>query len=116
MPRTLFHDIDPAPLAAVLADPEIDVVLHAARADVAILRRVWRTEFTSVWDTQVAAGFAGFSAQAGYTNLLAEALGVRAPKSAGFTRWDVRPLTEEQLAEVVWAWDQIKGSRNFKDE
>ncbi|KAA9007908.1 J domain-containing protein [Histidinibacterium aquaticum] len=22
---------------------------------------------------------------------------------------------EEQLAEVVWAWDQIKGSRSFKD-
>lgn len=22
---------------------------------------------------------------------------------------------EEQLSEVVWAWDQIKGSRNFKD-
>ena len=22
---------------------------------------------------------------------------------------------EEQLQEVVWAWDQIKGSRNFKD-
>ena len=23
--------------------------------------------------------------------------------------------TEEQLQEVVWAWDQIKSSRNFKD-
>ena len=23
---------------------------------------------------------------------------------------------EEQLSEVVWAWDQIKGSRNFRDE
>ncbi|MEL6961050.1 MAG: molecular chaperone DnaJ, partial [Pseudomonadota bacterium] len=22
---------------------------------------------------------------------------------------------EEQLGEVVWAWDQIKASRNFKD-
>ena len=22
---------------------------------------------------------------------------------------------EEQLAEVVWAWDQVKGSRNFRD-
>ncbi|HCQ59424.1 MAG TPA: molecular chaperone DnaJ, partial [Sulfitobacter sp.] len=22
---------------------------------------------------------------------------------------------EEQLQLVVWAWDQIKGSRNFKD-
>ena len=23
---------------------------------------------------------------------------------------------EEQLSEVVWAWDQIRGSRNFRDE
>jgi len=22
---------------------------------------------------------------------------------------------EEQLQEVVWAWDQLKGSRSFKD-
>src|SRR3954453_10440548 len=93
----LAGDDDPAPLAAVLADPEVEVVLHAARQDVALLRRVWQTEVTPLFDTQVAAGFAGFSAQAGYTNLLGEPLGLRLPKSAGFTRWDVRPLTDEQL-------------------
>ena len=35
---------DPAPLAAVLADPAIEVVLHAGRQDVAILRRAWSTD------------------------------------------------------------------------
>ena len=85
------------PLAAVLADPAIEVVLHAGRQDVAILRREWRTEITGVFDTQVAAGFAGFSAQAGYSSLLADALDIRLSKSASFTRWDVRPLTQEQL-------------------
>jgi ribonuclease D len=102
----LDRDLDPAPLAAVLADPGVEVILHAARQDVALLRRVWQTEVHPVFDTQVAAGFAGFSAQAGYTNLVGEALGVRLPKSAGFTRWDVRPLTDEQLeyagADVLW--------------
>src|SRR5215207_186764 len=53
---------DPAPLAAVLDDPSIELVVHAGRQDVAILRREWRTEVTNVFDTQVAAGFAGFSA------------------------------------------------------
>src|SRR3954464_13097676 len=53
----LAGDEDPAPLAAVLADPDVDVVLHAARQDVALLRRAWRTEVTPVVDTQVAAGF-----------------------------------------------------------
>ena len=88
---------DFGPLAAVLADPDIEVVLHAGRQDVAILRREWRTELTGVFDTQVAAGFAGFSAQAGYSSLLADVLDIRLSKSASFTRWDVRPLTEEQL-------------------
>ena len=88
---------DPAPLASVLADPAVEVVLHAGRQDVAILRREWRCEITSLFDTQVAAGFAGYPAQAGYLNLLAEALGIRLDKSASFTRWDQRPLTEEQL-------------------
>ena len=88
---------DPAPLAAVLADPEIEIVLHAGRQDVAILRREWVTDVSRVFDTQVAAGFAGFSAQAGYNGLLHDVLKIRLPKTASFTRWDARPLTDEQL-------------------
>ena len=88
---------DPAPLAAVLADPEIEIVLHAGRQDVALLRREWQTDVRNVFDTQVAAGFAGFSAQAGYLGLLHDVLKIRVAKTASFTRWDVRPLTREQL-------------------
>src|SRR3954470_2955542 len=88
---------DPAPLAAVLADPEIEIVLHAGRQDVALLRRVWSTDFRRISDTQVAAGFAGRRAQLGYEALLSELTGVRLRKSASFTRWDARPLSEEQV-------------------
>ena len=88
---------DPGPLAEVLADPAVEIILHAGRQDVAILRREWKTTFTNVFDTQVAAGFAGFSAQAGYNGLLHDVLKIRLPKTASFTRWDARPLTEEQL-------------------
>ena len=88
---------DPAPLAAVMADPAVEIVLHAGRQDVAILRREWRTSFANVFDTQVAAGFAGSSAQAGYTGLLHDVLKIRLAKSASFTRWDARPLTPEQV-------------------
>ena len=89
--------LDAAPLAEVLADPAIEVVLHAGRQDVAILRREWGTDITTVFDTQVAAGFAGFSAQAGYSGLLHDVLKIRLAKTASFTRWDARPLTDEQL-------------------
>ena len=71
---------DPTPLAEVLADPAIEIVLHAGRQDVAILRREWKTTFTNVFDTQVAAGFAGFSAQAGYNGLLHDVLRIRLPE------------------------------------
>jgi ribonuclease D len=93
----LTEDYDPQPLADVLADPEIEIVLHAARQDVALLRRDWGQPVRNVFDTQVAAGFAGMRAQLGYEPLLKDTLGVRLRKSASFTRWDDRPLTEEQL-------------------
>ena len=94
----LDDGVDPAPLAALLADPAVEVVVHAGRQDIALLRRVWRTEVRGVFDTQVAAGFAGFGAQTGYASLLGDVLGLRLAKSASFTRWDDRPLSPEQLA------------------
>jgi ribonuclease D len=110
---------DHAPLAEVWADPDIEVVLHAGSQDVAILRRAWGVGPRNIFDTQVAAGFAGFSAQAGYGNLLQGALGVRLAKSAGFTRWDRRPLSEEQLRyarqdveDVLALADELKSRLN----
>jgi ribonuclease D len=88
---------DPAPLAEVLADPAVEIVLHAGRQDVALLRRLWRCEIRNVFDTQVAAGFAGMRAQLSYEGLLRDVIGVRLRKTASFTRWDRRPLSPEQL-------------------
>ncbi|HEX4364102.1 MAG TPA: HRDC domain-containing protein [Solirubrobacteraceae bacterium] len=93
----LDERVDPSPLAELLADPEIEIVMHAGRQDVALLRRVWSTQITNLFDTQLAAGFAGLRAQLGYEALLHELLGVRLKKSASFTRWDARPLSAEQI-------------------
>ncbi len=91
-----LRDEEPGPLVALLADPAVEVVLHAGRQDIALLRRCWSTEITNVFDTQLSAGFAGHSAQAGYASLLASLLGIHLPKTASYTRWDARPLSEEQ--------------------
>ena len=56
-----------------------------------------RRSITNLFDTQLAAGFAGLRAQLGYEALLHELLGVRLQKSASFTRWDARPLSAEQI-------------------
>jgi ribonuclease D len=94
----LEPETDLAPLAALLADPQVEVIVHAGRQDVALLRRCANTEVNRIFDTQIAAGFAGLSAQAGYDTLLREVLGVRVQKTASYTRWDRRPLDAEQLA------------------
>jgi ribonuclease D len=92
-----LEGFEPGELRVVLADRSIEKVVHAGRQDVAILRRTWKTEVRNLFDTQIAAGFAGHGAQTGYGALLADVLGRRLAKSASFTRWDRRPLSEEQL-------------------
>ena len=87
-----------AELPSLVADPSITVVVHAGRQDIALLRRELQTDVTTIFDTQIAAGFAGLPAQAGYDTLLREVLGVRVQKTASYTRWDRRPLDAEQLA------------------
>ncbi len=93
----LEEELQTTPLAEVLADPALEIVVHAGRQDIALLRRRFATPVSNVFDTQVAAGFAGMPAQSSYESLLAEILGVRLAKSASFTRWDARPLSAEQL-------------------
>ena len=97
--------LDPLPeetraqaLASVLEDPAVQVVVHAGRQDIALVRRRLGCEVTNVFDTQVAAGFTGLGAQSSYESLLSSLLGLRVAKSASFTRWDSRPLSREQLA------------------
>src|SRR3954454_4049801 len=90
-------DLDPSPLAEVLADPSVEVVLQAGRQDVALLKRSWNTELSNIFDTQVAAGFAGYGAQSGYDSLVRSLLGVSAKGAEGFSRWDRRPLTADQI-------------------
>jgi ribonuclease D len=92
-----FDKPEIAPLADVLADPEIEIVMHAARQDVAILRRTMGIDVRGLFDTQLAAGFAGLSASLGYGPLLDQLLGVKLKKGEGFTKWDRRPLTPQQL-------------------
>src|SRR5688572_2880658 len=103
------------PLAEVLADPGIEIIMHAARQDVAILRRALGADVRGLFDTQLAAGFAGLSASLGYGALLDQLLGVKLKKGEGFTKWDRRPLTPQQLryarddvAHLIQLADAIK--------
>ena len=90
-------DLDYGPLAVALADPAVEVVMHAGRQDVAILKRTWETDIQNVFDTQVAAGFLGYGVQEGYGSLVRKVLGIEPAGGEAFTHWDRRPLTDQQL-------------------
>lgn len=94
----LEQELDAAPLVALLESPRVQIVVHAGRQDVALVRRRFGCEVRNIFDTQVAAGFAGLGAQSSYESLLKALLGLRVAKSASFTRWESRPLSPEQLA------------------
>lgn len=88
-------NVDLAPLARVLNGPGV-AVLHAARQDLEVLERVCGTVPSSLFDTQIAAGFVGYTTPS-LSTLLERELGVQAPKADRLTDWLQRPLTPAQL-------------------
>lgn len=88
----------PAALNDLLADPGVQVVVHAGRQDVAIIKRTCDTAVTNLFDTQIAAAFLGYGAQEGYKSLVGRVLKLPIDSAESFTRWDRRPLTADQLS------------------
>jgi ribonuclease D len=73
--------VDPAPLARVLGGPGT-AVLHAAGQDLEVLLRACGTVPSALFDTQVAAGFLGFSTPS-LATLLDRVPGCRCPRATG---------------------------------
>ena len=99
------------PLAEIDLEPlwqaidEREIVMHAARQDLEILRLATGRLPARVFDTQIAAALAGFPAQIGYGSLVTELLGVDLPKAHTRTDWSVRPLPRGPLA---YAADDVR--------
>jgi len=88
--------LDLAPLLALLADPAIVKVFHAARQDLEIFHNLGVRTFP-VFDSQVAAMAAGFGEQIAYDALVRQMLKIEVDKSSRFTDWARRPLSEAQI-------------------
>lgn len=87
--------IDPRELRPMFESDSL-AILHAARQDLEVLENASGVPPSRVFDTQLAAGFLGYSS-ASLSSLLEAELGVRAPKADRLTDWLRRPLTERQL-------------------
>jgi ribonuclease D len=97
------HLIDPiegaplGPVAELVSDPAVDVVMHAPSADLTLLGMAYGVRPQSFTDVQLTAGFVGLGAGQGLGNLLERVVGVKLDKGERYTDWSRRPLSAAQL-------------------
>jgi ribonuclease D len=92
----LAEGLDLSFLGDVLIDPDILKIFHAGDNDIRILKRDYAFAFRNIFDTHRAASLLGFR-QLALSTLLSTHLGVTLEKKMQRSRWDIRPLSEEQL-------------------
>lgn len=97
--------VEIAPIVALVSDPAIDLVIHSAQADLALLGALHGVRAAHLFDTQIAAAFLGWGDQIGYGALVERLTGVHLDKGAQFTEWSRRPLSDEQIR---YALDDVR--------
>ncbi len=104
--------VDVAPLRHVLEGPGLGV-LHAADQDLEVLERACGAVPSRLFDTQLAAGFIGFSSPS-LTALVERVLGHRLHKGDQLADWTRRPLSSAQrdyaagdVAYLIPLWDEL---------
>ena len=97
----LAPDIDLKPLFALMADPNVVKVFHAARQDVEIFWKLTGQVPVPMFDTQVAAMVCGHGDQVSYSELVQSVCKVTIDKSSRFTDWARRPLAQAQIDYAI---------------
>ncbi|MDQ3751531.1 MAG: ribonuclease D [Actinomycetota bacterium] len=98
-------DLDMSGVAALVADPAVEIILHSGGQDLELFHEHWAVVPQRIFDVQRAAGFAGYGASLAYGNLVNAVLGVSLTKGESYTDWCRRPLTDEQL---TYAADDVR--------
>ena len=87
--------VDPGPLRRVFTGPGT-AVAHAAGQDLDVLRTACGAAPSTVFDTQIAAGFLGMSTPS-LSRLVDQVLGITLPKTDQLSDWLQRPIPPGQL-------------------
>ena len=105
---------DMSPLGKALADRSIQVVLHSGDNDVRSLDRDWGFRVGNLFDTSIAAAFAGIK-QLGLASTLQEVMDVTIPKDKKVQRsdWTVRPLSDVAL---TYAAEDVRHLLGLRDK
>lgn len=97
----LAEGIDLAPFFDLMANENVVKVLHACRQDLEIFVNMVNQLPTPIFDTQVAAMVCGFGDSVGYETLVNKITGGQLDKSARYTDWSKRPLSDKQLTYAL---------------
>jgi len=97
----LAPGMDLSPFFAIMANPRIIKVFHAARQDLEIIHLLGKVIPAPIFDTQVAAMVCGYGDSISFSNLVKSIVGKDIDKSSQFTDWRRRPLTPKQLTYAL---------------
>lgn len=89
----------------LLADQNVIKIFHDAPQDLAILHKATGRVPKNIFDTRLAAGFAGLPATLSLGNLIQELLDIKLPKTQTRTDWLKRPLDQKQ---IQYAMDDVR--------
>ena len=95
------ENLDLAPFLALMADTNVLKVFHACRQDLEIFVQLMDDVPAPIFDTQVAAMVCGFGESVGYETLVNSLTNASIDKSARYTDWSRRPLTERQVTYAL---------------
>ena len=90
-------DVDLTPLHAVLADPSVRKIFHAADYDIRCLNRDFNIQIRGLFDTMIASQFIG-EEKVGLADVLGKYFNVTLDKKFQRADWSQRPLSGEMIA------------------
>lgn len=85
------------PLRELMLNPAVTKVLHSCSEDLEVFQRWLGVVPEPIFDTQIAAAFAGLGFSLGYSNLVKNLLNTEIPKDETRSDWLQRPLSLAQL-------------------
>lgn len=88
---------DFTPLRDLLLDESVTKVLHSCSEDLEVFQRLLGIVPAPLFDTQIAAAFAGYGFSLGYAGLVKAVLNTEIPKEETRSDWLQRPLSVAQL-------------------
>lgn len=100
-----FEVRDLSPVWALVADPQIEVVVHAGAEDLALCFEQGKCTPQNVFDCQIACGLVKTDYPLSLARLVRFLLGNRLHKSQTLTDWRKRPLSE---AQIRYAADDVR--------